>query len=149
MKTWLLSNLPWIWFIVGIICAAIEFVLPGLTTIWFGAGALVMVLLSFLPIPLAIQILIWLIISTILLIFTRPFAVKKLNANKEKTNVSALIGNIAIVTKTITKFEKGEIKVEGITWTAKTNDDTPLAAGSECKIVNIEGVTAIVTQVTE
>ena len=116
------------------------------TTIWFGIGALIMVFLSFFPIPLVFQILIWLVISTLLLIFTRPFAMKKLHANKVKTNVDSVAGSIAVVTKKIKKFDKGEVKAEGIIWTARTEDDTPLEVGAECIIEKIEGVTAIVTQ---
>ena len=87
-----------------------------------------------------------LVISIVLLIFTRPFAVKKLNANKEKTNVEALIGKSALVTKKITKFEKGEVKIDGKIWTAKSVSDEDLEEGTECLLQNIEGVTAIVSK---
>ena len=87
-----------------------------------------------------------LVISIVLLIFTRPFFVKKLNANKEKTNVDALIGKTALVTKKITKFEKGEVKIDGKIWTAKSVSDEDLDPGTECLLQSIEGVTAIVSK---
>ena len=146
MMNFILQNLPWFWLAMAIIFTLIEVFTAGLTTIWFAIGSIPMIFLSFLPIPFLYQVLIMLVISIVLLIFTRPFFVKKLNANKEKTNVDALIGKTALVTKKITKFEKGEVKIDGKIWTAKSVSDEDLDAGTECLLQSIEGVTAIVSK---
>ena len=78
------------------------------------------------------------------LFFTRPFAVKKLHLWQEKTNVDSLIGKSVLVTKTIEAFEKGEVKFDGKIWTAKAADSTQILEGTECTLLKIEGVTAIV-----
>ena len=142
----ILQNLPWFWLAMAIIFTLIEVFTAGLTTIWFAIGSIPMIFLSFLPIPFLYQVLIMLVISIVLLIFTRPFFVKKLNANKEKTNVDALLGKIALVTKKITKFEKGEVKIDGKIWTAKSVSEEDLEEGTECLLQSIEGVTAIVSK---
>ena len=144
MIDYLLTHLPWFWLAMAVLMTVLELILPGLTTIWFALGSLVMIPLSLLPIPFVIQVVICLVISVVLLIFTRPFAMKKLNANKEKTNVDALIGKNALVVKPISKFEKGEVKVGGIVWTARSEDEAPLKKGEECVIIRIEGATAVV-----
>ena len=141
-----MNNLPWFWLGMVIVFTVIEVFTAGLTTIWFAIGSIPMIFLSFLPIPFLYQVLIMLVISIVLLIFTRPFFVKKLNANKEKTNVDALIGKTALVTKKITKFEKGEVKIDGKIWTAKSVSDEDLEEGTECLLQSIEGVTAIVSK---
>ena len=146
MMNLILNNLPWFWLSMVIIFTVIELFTAGLTTIWFAIGSIPMIFLSFLPIPFLYQVLIMLVISIVLLIFTRPFFVKKLNANKEKTNVDALIGKTALVTKKITKFEKGEVKIDGKIWTAKSVSDEDLEEGTECLLQSIEGVTAIVSK---
>lgn len=146
MMNLILNNLPWFWLSMVIIFTVIEVFTAGLTTIWFAIGSVPMIFLSYLPIPFLYQVLLMLVISIVLLIFTRPFAVKKLNANKEKTNVEALIGKPALVTKKITKFEKGEVKIDGKFWTAKSVSDEDLEEGTECLLQNIEGVTAIVSK---
>lgn len=146
MMNLILNNLPWFWLSMVIIFTVIEVFTAGLTTIWFAIGSVPMIFLSYLPIPFLYQVLLMLVISIVLLIFTRPFAVKKLNANKEKTNVEALIGKSALVTKKITKFEKGEVKIDGKIWTAKSVSDEDLEEGTECLLQNIEGVTAIVSK---
>jgi membrane protein implicated in regulation of membrane protease activity len=140
----ILDNLPWFWFVLTVFLTIIEGFTMALTTIWFALGALVLIPLSFLPLPFSVQVLLFLLISGSFLFFTRPFAIKKLHIGKEKTNIDSLIGASALVVKTITKFEKGEVKLQGNIWTAKTENETELVEGSECTIVRIEGVTAIV-----
>ena len=144
MLDYILAHLPWFWLAMAIFMSIMELILPGLTTIWFALGSLVMIPLSLLPIPFVIQIVIFLVISVVLLIFTRPFAVKKLKANREKTNVDALIGKKALVVKDISEFEKGEVKIDGIVWTARSDDAVSIKAGEECFLLRVEGATAVV-----
>lgn len=136
--------LPWFWFGLAVLCTLIEVCTFGLTTIWFALGALAMILLSFLPIPFVWQILLFLGISTVLLIFTRPIAVKKLRVGRERTNVDSLVGEKALVIRDITEFERGLVKVHGVEWSAVTADGKPVAKDSTCIVEKIEGVTLIV-----
>mgnify|MGYP002355513722 CR=1 FL=1 len=140
----ILGNLPWFWFVLTVCFTIIEGFTMALTTIWFALGALVLIPISLLPLPFAVQVLLFLLISGGFLFFTRPFAIKKLHVGKEKTNIDSLIGASALVVKTITKFDKGEVKIQGNIWTAKTENETELVEGSECTIVRIEGATAVV-----
>ena len=103
-----------------------------------------MIFLGRLPIPFAVQILIFLILSTVLLFLTRPVLMKKLKIGTEKTNADSLIGKKALVVKQITEFEKGEIKINGNIWSAKSEDSSLILENSQCEILRIEGVTAIV-----
>jgi membrane protein implicated in regulation of membrane protease activity len=143
------NSVKWIWVGLTILFALIEAFTLGLTTIWFALAALVMVFLSFLDIPLTWQILIFLVISAVLLIFTRPVAIKKLKAGREKTNVDTLVGRHALVTKDISEFDKGEIKIHGVPWSALSEDSSEIKTGSKCIIVRIEGVQAIVRPISD
>jgi len=134
----------WIWAALIVIFVVIEVITLGLTTIWFALAALVMVFLSFLPIPFHFQVLIFLVISSCLFIFTRPVAIKKFKTGKEKTNVDSLVGKHALVTKQITEFERGEVKLHGQIWTARSEDGSVINEGIKCEVVRIEGVQAIV-----
>jgi membrane protein implicated in regulation of membrane protease activity len=139
----------WIWVALVIVFALIEVFTLGLTTVWFAIAALVMVFLSFANIPLTAQILIFLAIATLLLIFTRPLAIKKFKTGQEKTNVDSLIGKHALVVKTIGEFERGEAKINGQIWSARSEDNTEINEGSKCEILRIEGVQLIVRKLTE
>jgi membrane protein implicated in regulation of membrane protease activity len=134
----------WIWVALVIILAVIEILTLGLTTIWFAIAALVMVFLSFLNIPLPVQVLIFLAISAVLLIFTRPVALKKLKVGKVKTNVESFAGQHVLITKAIGEFGKGEAKLSGLIWAARSEDNTEIPEGTKCEVLRVEGVQLIV-----
>jgi membrane protein implicated in regulation of membrane protease activity len=134
----------WIWAALAIIFALIEVFTFGLTTVWFAIAAVIMVFLSLFKIPLPVQIIIFLVISSLLLIFTRPIAVKKLKVGKEKTNVDSLIGKHVPVIKTISEFEHGEVKLNGLIWAARSDNNTEIAVGTKCEVLRVEGVHLIV-----
>ena len=131
-----------------IIFAVIEIITFGLTTVWFALAALVMVFLSFLGIPFAVQVLIFLAISAVLLIFTRPVAIRKLKVGREKTNVESFAGKHVLVTKAIGEFEKGEAKLNGLIWAARSEDNTAITEGTKCEVLRVEGVQLIVRPLT-
>lgn len=141
------NNLPWVWVAITVICIVIETMTFALTTIWFAISAFVMVFLAFTPIPFPVQLLIFVALSMILLIFTRPVLQKKLNQKKIATNYERIIGQIAVVTKKITVLDKGAIKINGMEWTAAIKEDNVLEEGSKCVIEEIAGVTAFVKKI--
>ena len=142
-----LYNLPWVWVAVTIICVVIESLTLSLTTIWFGISAFVMVFLAFTPLPFPAQLLIFVALAMVLLIFTKPVVKKKLSQKKIATNYERVIGQIAVVTKRITALEKGSVKINGMEWTAAVKEDTTLEEGSKCMVEEIAGVTAYVKQI--
>ena len=140
----ILNNLPWFWVAVTVICILIETFTMGLTTIWFAIGAAVMIFVSMTHIAFKWQLLLFVVISCALLFSTRPFALKKLQSKKIKTNSDSLIGKKAIVTEKIEPLQKGAIKINGIEWTAASANDSVIEKGAECEITDIQGATAIV-----
>jgi len=142
-------SMRWVWVALTVIFAVIEAFTLGLTTIWFALASIVMVFLSFLPIPFILQMVIFLAISAVLLFFTRPIALKKFKIGKVKTNVDSLAGKHALVTKQISEFNRGEIKLNGQIWTAKSEDGSTINEGTKCEVLRIEGVHAIVRILNE
>lgn len=143
------NNLPWFWLFMMILFIVIEAVTFSLTTLWFAAGSLGMIFISLLPLPFRWQILIFLIISFVLLFLTRPVLNKKLNSYRQnKTNIDAVIGNEVLVTKKISKFEKGEIKLHGVLWSAESKDsEQEIDAGTVCKVMEVRGNTLVVEKI--
>ncbi|MCQ2613434.1 MAG: NfeD family protein [Treponemataceae bacterium] len=139
-----MSHLYWFWLAVCVLCVVVEAATMALTTIWFALSAVVMIFVSLLPIPFVWQLLIFVLIATVLLIFTRPFAIKKLNAGKKPTNSDALIGRSVRLEQEITPLKKGTVTINGIKWNANTADCSPLAADTLCTITAIAGSTVIV-----
>ena len=73
----------------------IEILTLGLTTIWFAVGALAAFLLALLHVPLMLQIVVFIVVSVLMLIFTRPVMTKYLNKKTTKTNAESLVGRNA------------------------------------------------------
>ena len=79
------------WLIIFIVLIVIELLTMGLTTIWFAGGALAALLMSVLGFGMPVQVVVFIIVSGLLLVLTRPIAVKYFNQNRQKTNVESLI----------------------------------------------------------
>ena len=105
MIAFFISNLPWFWLAILVLCLIIEGITMSLTTIWAAIAAVPFIFIAKTPIPFRWQLLIFVVITVVLIVFTRPFAVKKLNVGKENsTNVNALEGQEVLVVKKITPF---------------------------------------------
>ncbi len=134
-----------VWLVIVAVCVIVEMISLGLTSIWFAGGALVSAIVAGFNGPLWLQVVLFFVVSVVLLLFTRPMAEKHLNSKLEKTNLDSLIGSKAIVISTINNLEEtGQIKLNGIEWTARSNSDDIIGAGVTVNIIDIQGVKAIV-----
>lgn len=141
----LVSHLYWFWLGVLILMLLIEAATSALVTIWCAVSALAMIFISLAGIPLRWQILLFFVFSALLIIFTRPLAVKKLNMGKVKTNADALIGQEVMVTSDIGRFSKGTAKAaNGVEWSAFSHDGGEISKGTVCTVINIKGNTLTV-----
>ena len=133
------------WLAVFVLLIVIELATMGLTTIWFAGGAVAGFIASMLGANVVIQAVVFFVVSIVLLIFTRPFAVRSINSNKTKTNIDGLIGQEALVLEEINNIrETGCARLEGKEWTARSVDDTVIPADTVVIVERIEGVKLIV-----
>lgn len=117
---------------------------------WLGIAAVIVCLLSLVISNVFAQMAIFLILSTLLLICTRPFVEKFVIKKDEKviTNAYSIIGKEAKVTKSMDPVTKlGQVKVGTETWSAKTESDVLLNEGDIVKVDAIDGVKAIVSKI--
>lgn len=135
-----------VWMILLVLFLAAEFITLGLTTIWMAGGALAAFLVAMAGASLSAQIMVFLVVTVVLLIVTRPFAVKYINQNREKTNADSLIGKTAVVTQKIDNLTgTGQAQVAGQMWTARSKEeDEIIPEGTRVKILQISGVKLIV-----
>ncbi len=136
----------YLWLVLLLVCIIVEFVTMGLTTIWFAGGALVAILAAVLHAPAALQVALFLAVAILLLIFTRPIAVKYFNKDRIRTNVESLIGKQAIVISEINNLEGiGQVTVGGQEWTARSKDENvEIPVGTVVVVCAINGVKLIV-----
>ena len=137
-----------VWLALFILLLIIEIATMGLTTIWFAGGALAAFIAGLLGCGLAVQIGLFLVISVLLFVFTRPIAVQYFNQDRQKTNADRLTGQEALVTEAIDTLQaQGTVVVNGQEWSAKTNEtDGKIAKGSVVVIDEIQGVKLVVRE---
>lgn len=134
-----------VWMILLVLFLAAEFATMGLTTIWLAGGSLVAFFVSMAGGSLGIQILAFLVVTILLLIITRPFAVRYINQNREKTNADSLLGKTAIVTEDIDNLAgTGQAQVAGQMWMARAKEEQFIPKGTRVKILEISGVKLMV-----
>ena len=134
------------WLVLFVILLIVEIFTMGLTTIWFAGGSLLAFVLGYVGFGLPVQIATFLLASIILLVLTRPIAVRFFNKERERTNAESLIGQKAVVLDKIdTLHGVGRAEVNGMEWSAKTdNPDGVIEAGEVVVIDGIQGVKLIV-----
>lgn len=133
------------WLIVAGICLVIEIATVGFLVFWFGIGALFAMITSFFTDNLIIQTVVFILSSTVLLFFTRPFVNKFSPKEKVKTNALSIIGKKGIVTQTINPITgEGQVKIGSEVWSAKSSEDAKIEKGLEVEVLDIDGVKAIV-----
>ena len=134
------------WLGAVIVLVIIEIATLGLTTIWFAGGALVACIAALCHANLLAQVLLFLGVSILLLVFTRPAAVRFMNKDRIKTNAESLVGEEAVVLQEISNLKaQGTVHIKGLEWTARTadNKDT-IEKGAVVLVEKIDGVKLIV-----
>lgn len=140
---------PWgniiLWLAVVVIAIIIEIETVQIVSIWFAASALVTMILAAFNCPLDIQLIVFVLLSVILLLVSRPL-VKKLNKGKsENSTVESMIGEKVVVTKEIKVGETGEIKAKYDRYTAIAPcETTNIPIDTLCVIKEIRGNKVIV-----
>lgn len=134
------------WTVLLVVLVVTELATMGLTTIWFAAGSLVSLIAAACGAPLFIQIALFLIVSVLMLVFTRPVAVKYFNRDRVRTNTEGLIGQTGIVTGEIDNVKGcGQVTLNGMEWTARALEpDDVILEGSVVSVEEIRGVKLIV-----
>lgn len=140
-----------IWLGLLILFLVIEIATVGLTTIWMAGGTFGAIILDLVGLNLWWQIGAFLVVSFVMLVFTRPFVLKYINSHHEKTNYEGIIGKVVRITERVDNLQQtGTAVVNGLEWTTRAEqDDVILNPGELAKVVNISGVKLIVKKYEE
>lgn len=134
-----------IWAGLLVLFIIIEAATAQLVTIWFAAGALVSLIISFFNCPIWLQIIVFVIVSAVTLIATRPLVRKLTKKNMQPTNADRCIGATAIVTEDINNIlGAGAVSVNGVIWTARSESGNNYSKDEKVTVLRIEGVKLIV-----
>ena len=149
MEMWIL------WLILMVVFIVIEGITLGLTTVWCAVGSLAAAICAYFGANVGIQIAVMVIVSVVCFFICLKWIKPQLDARHEKkenaTNADRLFGEEAIVIKEINTLEsKGQVKVRGDVWSAKTSDpERVIPVGAKVKVIKTEGVKLLVEEIKE
>ena len=133
------------WIVLLVVLIIVEAVTAQLVTIWFAAGAAAALVAELCGLQQWLQWVIFIAVSALTLIATRPLVRKVTNKTVQPTNADRCIGQTAVVTEDIDNIEgKGQVNVNGITWTARSSDGSVFKKDEWVTVERIDGVKLIV-----
>ncbi len=137
-----------IWLIIAVACGLIEAGTIALVSVWFVFGAVVSFFAALVfPESILFQIFIFILFSTLSLVFIRPVAKKYVDKYTRGGNINSKVDKTGVVVQEIKKDEKGRVKIGDVEWLAVSNED--ISEGTKVRITNVDGNTLCVEKVEE
>lgn len=142
----IIQLMPFIWIGVAVLLAVVEMSTSQLVSIWFVLGAIVSAVTAIFTGNILVQVIVFVVVSAICLVATRPFIKKITKTKKVSTNADSLIGKTGIATIEINNISaQGQVNVNGQIWTARSKDGNVIPANEKVTVLEISGVKLIVS----
>jgi membrane protein implicated in regulation of membrane protease activity len=135
-----------VWFGLTVVLLIAEASTVTVISLWFAAGSLAAMVTALTGGGLAFQAAVFLVVSAIALTALRPLVRKHLTPKLTATNIDSVIGSVGIVTVPIDNIAAtGQIKLNGMEWSARSTSGEALDAGTKVRVDKIEGVKVFVS----
>ena len=139
-----------IWLILCGLCFIGEIVTVSFLLFVPGIAAFIAFILALFNLSMTVQIIVFVILTVLMLIFIRPLVNKLIKTKDFSTNSNALIGKTGTVIKEIDRdVNVGQVKIAGEVWSAITQDNCVIPKDSLVKIEGINGVKLLVKRFEE
>jgi membrane protein implicated in regulation of membrane protease activity len=131
------------WFLGGIILLILEMLIPGLVVIFFGFGAVLTgILTAIFDLPVAWEIVVFIVSSVLSLIAFRKYFLKKFNKYIPEKEPNDMIGYEAVVIEDIKPNMTGKVLFREVPW--KATAKRPIKKGEAVKIIESDNLTLFV-----
>ena len=140
-----------IWLVIFVSMLVVESLGPTLVSIWFALGALIALIISFIPgVAWWIELIVFVVVSATALLALRPVFKHLLKRNIFKSNVDSMQGKRGYVSEDITYLVPGSVKLGDVKWSAVPQDkNTVYSKGEVVEVVAVNGNKLIVKKVEE
>ncbi len=134
-----------VWLVIAVVLGIFEAATVALVSIWFAIGAVAAMVPAYFNAPFWVQILVFILVSALCFVFTRPFFKKIIRVNKQPTNADRLVGQEGVATDDIENIEcRGKVFISGLTWSARSETGELIPQGAVVTVKKIEGATLVV-----
>ncbi len=130
----------------GFLLLALEAVTPGFFLLFFGLGAVFMGFFQLaLPgVPLWIELLIFMAVSTVWLALFRQRVIEYMEKRQPSKRVDSIEGEIAVASEDLEPAKPGKAELRGASWNAINLADFTIPKTGRCRVERIEGLTLFV-----
>ncbi|MCR5348417.1 MAG: NfeD family protein [Bacilli bacterium] len=137
-----------IWLSVFVIGLIVEAIGTDLVSVWFSGGALIALIISFIPeVAWWVEVIVFVVVSAVCLLTLRPLTRKYMRGKIVSSNADALIGKKGMLLEKVGPMHRGVCQLGDVKWTALgLEDDTKIEAGKVVEVVAISGNKLIVRE---
>ena len=140
------DSIVWLVAVAGFLL--LEAATTALVSIWFAAGAVVALIISFFTRSIVVQFVAFALVSAVALAIALPLLGSYRKRKAPITNGALLsVGKRGIVLQAILPGEVGRVRVDGLDWPARA--DTALPKGSRIEVADADGAVLVVCAVEE
>ena len=138
------------WLVAAIALVGIEVVTVAFVAVYPAFAALVAAAVALLGAGVGIQIAVFAVVSVAALLLTRqPLRRMMRNTPLVASNAPTVIGKRAVVVVSIEEGpgQRGQVRVGTEHWSARSEDERPIAEGTTVEVSRIDGVALVVRPV--
>ena len=146
----IIENYMWIiWLALFVSMLGVEAIGPALVSVWFAFGALVALIVSFIPgVAWWIEVIVFVVLSIAALLALRPILRRYIKRNNYNTNIDSFTGKRGYVIEDITYLKPGAVKIGDVSWTAiPVNKDETILENEIIEVVAVSGNKLLVKKV--
>ena len=137
-----------IWLMSTVLFGIVEILSVHLLAMWFAIGSFVAMILALLGVPIEYQLIVAILVSVLLLRYTRPIVARAVKVERKKTGIEQYVGKAVLVKVPINNLlGEGIVKVGGEEWPVLSVDDSEIQAGCQVEILEIKGIKLIVKKI--
>lgn len=134
-----------VWFIAAAVLAVGEMLTAGFFLLPFAAGAVASGLLALAGVGVALQLIIFVVVSLSALFLLQRFARKDIHGELLPVGAARYIGASALVTRPVDRLRgTGRVMMGTEDWRATTNQDGEIPVGAEVRVIEVSGARLVV-----
>lgn len=146
----MIETYTWIiWLVLFVAMLGVEAIGPALVSVWFSFGALVALIVSFIPdVAWWIEVVVFVVISLATLLALRPICRRYFKRNNYNTNIDSFTGKRGYVIEDIAYLKPGAVKIGDVSWTAvPANKNETILENEIIEVIAVSGNKLIVKKV--
>jgi membrane protein implicated in regulation of membrane protease activity len=130
----------WVWIGMALFFLLAEVFTAGFVLACFGIGALAAAIPAFLGFGLVWQLLVFIIVSTVAVLFSRRFADRITGDQPQGLGIDRVLGKHALVIEDIDPHSpSGRVRVDVEEWRAESDDGSAIDKGTLVEVLAVDG----------